>query len=290
MIEVVRSFGERTKRVPCERSDRPRPDDQIVDLFLKVWEDGRYTHNLEWLRQDLPNVEVIATDAQGVRIAIEHTRLYAYEDHKDQEIALRPVAEILEAEPQLQNLGRHFDIRFQGHFLGKLLRRSQNIVTSQLHKWAIETLPTLKESDRTYAFEVPILVSAHKKPKIQVHVDVSEPIGGIRSVRVGGYLPTEPERFVPIVRKALEDKLEKLTKSDADLRALLLELPIINETPSNVIDILTQLEAEFPKLEKVNYYVVANTIAYESEGYLLYWVWDRSIQDWSEILQPVLAP
>src|SRR6266853_95463 len=103
MTEVLRSFGERIRKVSCPRSIRARHDDQIVDLFLKVWQEGRFAQNLHWLPQNRTNVEVIATDADNVRIAIEHTRLFAYQDHKLQEEALRPLAEALRAAPRLKN-------------------------------------------------------------------------------------------------------------------------------------------------------------------------------------------
>jgi hypothetical protein len=288
--EAPRSFGERIRKVPCPRSVRARHDDQIVELFLRVWQDGRFTRNIHWLPQDRTNVEVIAADRDNVCVAIEHTRLFAYENHKRQEEALRPLAEALEAAPQLKSLNRRFDVRFQGNYLGKLLLGFQRVVTEQLRIWAIETLPSLEKRDEVYRFEVPISLSNGKKPIIPVDINVSEPIEGVISVSVGGYLPADQNRFVPVVRKALAEKLLKLTVSAADLRILLFELPIINETPSNVIGTLGKLGSQFPKLQDVNYFVIAKTIGYETEDYLLYWVWNQSAKDWSDIIQPVLEP
>jgi hypothetical protein len=285
----VRSIGERIQKVPCARSVLSRHDDQIVDLFLRAWQEGRFTHSVQWLPQHRANVEVIAADASSVRIAVEHTRLFAYEDHKLQEEALRPLANLLEAESGLRNLDRQFHIRFQGHYLGGLLRRFKPTVTTRLYTWAVETLPRLEIRDHVYRFEVPILVSGGRSPTIPVEVEVSETIDGTKSVMVGGYLPPDPGRFVPVVRKALTDKLPKLADAEANLRILLLELPIINESPSNVIAILDELAAEFPSLQNVTHFVVANTFVYETEGYLLYWVRSQSAEDWSDILQPVLS-
>jgi hypothetical protein len=180
-----------------------------------------------------------------------------------QEEALRPLAEALEAAPRLKNLDRRFDVRFRGNYLGKLLRRFQPVVAEQLYTWAIETLSNLEKRDRAHQFEVPIFLSgSSKKPRIPVHVDVSEPIEGVRPVIVGGYFPGDQNRFVPVVRKALTEKLPKLSDSKADLKLFLFELPIINEAPSNVIGILGKLESQFPMLRDINYFVVAKTFAF----------------------------
>ena len=92
-----------------------------------------------------------------------------------------------------------------------------------------------------------------------------------------------------MVRKALTDKLPKLVDTEADLRILLFELPIVNESSSNVIAILEGLAPEFPSLQSVTHFVVADTFAYETDAYLLYWVRSQSAEDWSDILQPVLG-
>ena len=43
-------------------------------------------------------------------------------------------------------------------------------------------------------------------------------------------------------------------------------------------------------LGNINYFVIANTFAFETDDYLLYWVWDHSAGDWSDIIQPVVTP
>lgn len=151
----VRSIGERIQKVPCARSVLSRHDDQIVDLFLRAWQGGRFTHRVQWLPQHRANVEVIAAEAGSVRVAVEHTRLFAYEDHKLQEEALRPLANLLEAESRLRNLDRQLHIRFQGNYLGGLLRRFKPTVTERLHTWAVETLPKLQKRDTSTHLKCP---------------------------------------------------------------------------------------------------------------------------------------
>src|SRR5215472_13972655 len=95
------SLGEPTEKVICSPPTRTWSDDQIVELFLEAYPDSRFAH-LEWLPQDRSNVEVIATDAAGTRLAVEHTRVFAYQGHKKDEELLRPIAKRLEHEAGLR--------------------------------------------------------------------------------------------------------------------------------------------------------------------------------------------
>ena len=63
-----------------------------------------------------------------------------------------------------------------------------------------------------------------------------------------GYLPADPERLYPVVRKALRDKLRKLAATDASERLLLLEMPMIPDSPNRVIDIVDRSAIEFPEI------------------------------------------
>ena len=79
------SILQRARRVTCRPPSRERPDDQIVELFLSSWQDGRFAANQKWLPQNMKNVEVMARDQVGNRLAIEHTRIHSFENHKLQE-------------------------------------------------------------------------------------------------------------------------------------------------------------------------------------------------------------
>ncbi len=43
------SAAERTVKVPCPPPARTREDDQVVELFLHTWQNGRFIHSLNWL-------------------------------------------------------------------------------------------------------------------------------------------------------------------------------------------------------------------------------------------------
>jgi hypothetical protein len=50
----------------------------MVEIFLRVYQDGRFAHHVDWLPQPRANVEVIASAEDGSRLAIEHTRLLEF--------------------------------------------------------------------------------------------------------------------------------------------------------------------------------------------------------------------
>ena len=53
--------------IPCPPPTRSRPDDQLVEMFLHVWQDGRFADSVDWLRPSA--ARAIATDATGRRVA-----------------------------------------------------------------------------------------------------------------------------------------------------------------------------------------------------------------------------
>ncbi|HMF75189.1 MAG TPA: site-specific integrase [Bryobacteraceae bacterium] len=274
MSESEISYAARTQTVSCPASTRPREDDQIVELFLHAWRQGCFSRQPDWLPQSQKNVEVIATDETGTRLAVEHTRLFAFEHHKYKEELLRPVAEALEAEPRLDIPGRRFDFLFFPTSLGKLLGGCLPLVEQKLRDWAVHTLPAKLPCEQFYEFQVPIPLPNGKTPRVAVDVRVSEREEGFRPVSVRGYLPTDRARLTPVVQKALRDKLQKLADADAELRVLLLDLPIRSNSPAAVIERIRELADHFPLLERISHIAVANTVAYPEAACVRFWVWE----------------
>ncbi len=283
------SYGERTEKVACPSPVRTRYDDQIVELFLHAWQQGRFSRHPNWLPQSRTNVEVIATAADGTRLAVEHTRVFAFEDHKHQEELLRPIAEAIERDPRLDPPDRHFDLHFYPNFLDKALARQPELVKRELVHWAAKTLPLLPVARReSSSFVIPIPLPSGKSGRVRLDVEVWERAAGMSAVSVGGYLPDSPQRLFPVIRKALTDKLPKLADAAADIRVLLLDLPT-TDSERTVIEIVRELAKEFPQLEQIHFLVIADTFAFKSDQYVLFWIWhwEAAAEDWSAILQPV---
>jgi site-specific recombinase XerD len=280
-------MAERTLKIPCPPPARVRPDDQVVELFLHAWQSGRFTHSLDWLPQNRRHVEVIATDTAGERLAVQHTRIFAFEDHKRQEELLQPIAEALERETQLNLPDRRFELFFLPNFLEKAVSWHRDLVDETLVSWAIETLLHLPLRCRRL-LRVPVPLPSGKVGHVLVVVAVSARAAGMAPVSVTGCLPDDPQRLRPVVRKALADKLPKLADAQAGQRVLLLELPI-TASKWKVMDTVREMADDFPLLARVNRIVAADTFAFRSEGYLVFWVWDLTADDFTEILQPVIT-
>jgi hypothetical protein len=85
------------KKVICPMPSRERDDDKVVEVFLHAYQQGQFAKGAQWLPQHEKNVEVVAKAPDGTRLAIEHTRVFAFDGHMQQEKVLRPIAECLEA-------------------------------------------------------------------------------------------------------------------------------------------------------------------------------------------------
>jgi hypothetical protein len=113
-------------------------------VFLHAYKQGCFAKDPDWLPQHERNVEVIATsNIDSKRLAIEHTRVFAFDDHMEQEAVLRPIAERLESIllPELSN--RWVQIFFKPNFLGKLLQKHSVHVQEELVRFLTVTLPTI---------------------------------------------------------------------------------------------------------------------------------------------------
>ena len=273
------------REVVCNPPSRTRSDDQIVELFLNAHQGGRFAHRVEWLPQSRTSVEVVATNAAGTRLAVEHTRLFAFEEHKRQEELLRPIATCLEAEARLHGLNRRFDLLFRPDFLGKLPQRSRTLVKDGLISWAVMNLPALGVGT-CQELEVPICLPKGKTWKIHLRVGVSRHIPPARPVCVSGCLPEDPKRLLPIIHKALAGKLKKLVDAKADQRILLLELPTL-DSERKVICQIRDMADRFPLLHRIDQIVIAKTFGYQSDNVVYCYAWDVAAEKWSEFLKVV---
>jgi hypothetical protein len=134
---------ELVKTLPLPPPNRPRPGEQIVELVLQAFSSGAFTHRVDWLPQQRANVEAIAHNSAGLRLAVAHTRIGAFEKEIDNERDLEPIAERLENEPELDHPGRAYRLVFYPGFWSKLLRRYRDQVLDEVASWAIREWPGL---------------------------------------------------------------------------------------------------------------------------------------------------
>jgi hypothetical protein len=230
-----------------ERFSRTRPDDQVVELFLAWWEEGRFATNPDWLPQNINNVEAIARDAEGGKLAIEHTRVHTFEGHQREEIWMGQVAAQVESAPELQSPGRRLSIIFNRDLFDDLNDRKRGEYTKALIAWLAEQFRCL--SLGSHRLTTPQLLP-NKKP-IEIEVQVDESLDDPRPISVSGMLPEDAaKRAVPQVERALKKKLTKLIDAQADSKVLLVELPTVDTSTSLIIELIKNSSIYATRLER----------------------------------------
>jgi hypothetical protein len=280
MERLRKSIGEITKHIECPFPTRNRKDDKVVELFLHAWQGGRFAARLRWLPQNTTNVEVIASDPEGVRLAIEHTRVFAFEGHQLEEALLRPIATRLEAEPGLDLPDRRFDVHFYPGFANGLPRRLRQTFSDQLARWVVSLLPSLAVRPEIYRLPVPALLP--KAPSFILDVTVSDRHESVRPISVGGWLPSG-QRLTASVEKALETKLPKLKAALADYRILLVDIPTF-DGQGQAIQEIGNLSAAFPTLGEVSNIVIAETVGLEVYRSARFFAYDTVGYDLVEVI------
>jgi hypothetical protein len=284
----LKSRSELMQHVACRAPSRPRDDDRTVELFLSAFRQGRFATNPLWLPQHVGNVEVIATDQNGRRLAIEHTRVFAFEQQREQELLLQPIVECLEAVELPGQSDKYFQLHFQTNFMGRTLRKYRSIVLQELPRWAARELPRLKPRDNfVHALSIPIELPGSKKVGIDVEVEVWENVPVARKIHVDGVLPSG-NRLEPEMRRALSEKLPKLVRADAHERFLMIEQPRSTDSDNALLEIIRNVAAEFPLLPEIHGIVFAKTyLLHEKLAYFN--IWDVQTRQWSEHLKASIA-
>jgi len=270
-------------KIICQQPSREREDDRVVEMFLQAHEQGRFSHAPTWLPQNRKNVEVIATASDGTRLAIEHTRIFAFNGHMEQEKLLRPIAERLEAISLPGVSGKWFQLRFKPHFIGRRLRRHLGLVQHALVEWATSTLPTIPARQYfVHTFHVPIPLQ--NVPVVEIDVEVWGGMEVMRPICVSGWLP-QGRRLDAAVKHALKSKLQKLADAEADVKFLMIDMPTHSDSDIAIANIISDAESEFPLLAKVDEIVFAKTFSFTTEGCIFFRRWNPKARRWSEFLQ-----
>jgi hypothetical protein len=281
----AKSRSELMQKVICPAPLRSREDDQIVELFLHVYRQGRFAKNPDWLRQDIENVEVIACAEDGTKLAIEHTRVFSFAGHREQEKVLQPLAEYLEALELPCGTEKKFWVRFSANFIGKFLNRNRARVLEELAGFIRATFPTLVPRDHPpYSFEVEIPVpNRQPSPTVRLEVEVWERNFGTRPISVNGYIPPLSS-LLTMVTQAIEDKFPKLLKAPARLRFLMVELPDLSPSDVAVLEAMCNVRPE-PSSWGIDAVVFARTYGLRTENCVFFSIWQLATQTWSEYLK-----
>jgi hypothetical protein len=272
------------QRVICPIPSRERDDDKVVEVFLHAYQQGRFAEGPHWLPQYQKSVEVVAKAPDGTRLAIEHTRVFAFDGHMQQEEVLRPIAECLEAVRLPATDRRWIQIRLQPHFVGRLLQKHQILVRDELTTWAALTLPAIPpQFGLIRHFLIPIPLPNGKRPGIGIDVEVWPDMDVQPRIVVSGWLP-QGRRLDSQVKHPLRNKLEKLTRAEADVRFLMIDIPSHTDSDASVADVIREIRPEFPLLDEIDGIVFAMTFGLKAEGYALFRLWNARLEPSSDYL------
>lgn len=261
--EIQKSVAERARKVVFGQFSRTRPDDRVVELFLAWWEEGRFAANPNWLPQNVKNVEVVASDADGSKLAIEHTSIYAFEGHQREEKWLGQVSLAIETAPELRFPGRRFSITFNRDLFDNLNERKREEYVRALIPWLAGEFTDLPSG--RHHLTAPALLS--KKGPIEFEVQVDEWPTGLPPVSVSGMLPQDAiKRAAPQVEKTLKEKLPKLIDTEADRKLLLVELPTLDTSLSLIIDLIKNSSNYAGRLKNIDFVVAAKTRKDQTTG------------------------
>src|SRR5216683_2916417 len=288
MLQLPKSRAELMQHATCPLPSRSRHDDRIVELFLHAFRQGRFSANQLWLPQHVENVEVVATDQNGERLAIEHTRVFAFENQREQELLLQPIVECLESVQLSGGSDRYFQLYFQTNFMGYTLRKHRSIVMRELLGWAERELPNLEPRDYVVReMSIPITLPDNRKVTIKVGVEVWDRVPVRRNIHVSGILPNG-NRLESEVRKALGEKLPKLANADADERFLMIEQPRPTDSDNALLRIILSVSPEFPLLRRISEVVFAKTYLLD-EKVVYFSIWNVQTREWSEHVKATIG-
>jgi hypothetical protein len=268
-----------TQSVICPPPTRSREDEQIVEIFLHGYQDGRFADQPDWLPQHVSNVEAIASDRDGTRLAIEHTRVREFDFTGRQ---ANPDEDEILGEVGLHMAGISLPVRDRAFMLSVGPKNFKKLLTKRYHsrslgaltEWARSSLPPLHENQE---FEIPIPISLPRKDRtVRIGVEVWQVRTDRPILPCVGYLRPRSE-IVPRCRKALEDKLAKLTRAQADRRILMLELLTL-AGDAEVYEAVRNLARNFPDFLRIDEVVFVRNFF---EWGLTFRTWNTASNDWS---------
>jgi hypothetical protein len=94
---------------------------------------------------------------------------------------------------------------------------------------------------------------------------------------------------MPLLCKALADKLPKLAKASAARRVLMFELPT-TDSEVLILEKICSARRQFELLDCIDELVFAKTFGLKSEGVTFFYTWDIRRQSWTEYVKAVLQP
>lgn len=246
----------------------------FIELFLSAYENFSWADaHKDWLDRRLDNaVEMLATrKSDGKRLAIEHTLIEPFVSDKQDFAFFESAFLKIEDDKTLVVPDRWIQVFIP---VGTLHRHhktsSRTAVVKSVHEWIKAHRLELPDGQNDYQCRVngvPGAAAFHITLTIKV-----KPLPGrgalhVRRQQVGN-------DFGDVIGKALQKKLPKLVRQDAEKRILFLERQHMNLYPKQILAEIERQRTGFPTLSMIEEIWILETIGYEQSGYFrfeLYW-------------------
>lgn len=240
------------KAEPKERS--------IIRMLLSACDNGAWQNaHLDWVEEKQDGaVEVIATRADGTRLALEHTLIQPFVGEKfDSEVFMRAFGRI-EKNPALTLAERQLDVIIPVNAIPK--GYNWDNVGQDLLDWLLANHTAVPQEGQA-SYVVPVAAKAKFGP-------LALPVT-LRTMRLPGMAGSclvardkMPGDLEAIVEKALRTKISKLAATAADKRLLLLERDQMALGDNEIYAQFVKLAPAVPDLARIDEIWIANTSSF----------------------------
>ncbi|MBI4484778.1 MAG: hypothetical protein HY655_02095 [Acidobacteria bacterium] len=240
-----------------------RRDRRLIKLLLAHLEQTRGQH---WTSLDFPEerirtrdaVQIIAMEQSGRVTAVEHIPLdgFAADTRTLQFLtALSP----LERDPSLHVPGIYVDLSVAIDMAPAAV--DWKLLANSVRGWCTRHIAAVAQGHTSHV----IMVS---RTALKIHVEKTACPGEPGRLSI---IPEDPPRnFEAVIHDRLQHKLARVAAASADRRVMLFERREALWSAGQLRLELDGARLEFPELNAVNEIWMADTVAWESEGYLAF--------------------
>jgi hypothetical protein len=255
--------------MPVKAAPRERP---IIVMLLSACDNGAWEHaQLDWVEEKTDGaVEVIATGADGKRLALEHTLIQPFVGEKfDSEVFIRAFG-LIEKNPELIRPERNLDVIIPVQAIPKGYNWDE--VGKDLLIWLLANHSAAPQEGQS-SHVVPVAATSKNGP-----LALTITLRTMHLPRMAGSCLISrdkmPGDLEAIVEKALRTKIPKLVATAADKRILLLERDQISLGDNEIYRQIAKLAGSFPDLARIDEIWFANTSILASENWTYFTLLD----------------
>lgn len=244
---------------------KPGKREQLfVELFVSAYENGVWA-NAQIQRLDEQSdgaVEALITNANGSTMAIEHTLIEPFVGDKRDYSAFEQAFLRIESDKSLIVPNNVIMIYIPVGILNGRKPAERNIIVESVHSWIRNNRQQLREGVHPHQCDVPGMSPVTLTVRRHMHRYPSPGSLLIRRQQIENNLDK-------VIEKALQRKLPKLVKTEADRHVLLLERDQFTFHPELMFAELERQRPRFPMLRQVDEIWHVETIFFE-QGYVYF--------------------